>query len=201
MSIVPEIKARADIRDVWSALGGGQLRRGRGQAFWRGGDGYSVSLNPEKGLWHDFVTGEGGDVVALVQTIQQCDFKAALRWLADLIGLGIPELSQRRDNRPDFDNGPADLRWATWWKIAAEALAEQALEELGDAHPDRRGLTVLLSTIRIGDLSLVTEYREWRWRFPVLTHAMARAGQNLDACRQRRLMLWIGGYLDEPPGA
>jgi hypothetical protein len=49
----------------------------------------------------------------------------------------------------------------------------------------------LLSTIRIGDLSLVTEYREWRRRSPALTHAMARAGQRSNVRQQRRLAAFI----------
>ena len=55
---IAEIKRRADIRDVWSALGGPELRGNRGQAFWRGGDGYSVALDFEKGLWHDHRDGD-----------------------------------------------------------------------------------------------------------------------------------------------
>ena len=46
------------ITDVWAALGGGPLRQRRGQAFWRDGDGYNVSLNDDKGCWHDFRYGK-----------------------------------------------------------------------------------------------------------------------------------------------
>jgi len=52
---------------VWHALSGGELRGRRGVAFWRGGDGYSVSLNPERGTWYDFRDGIGGGVLALVE--------------------------------------------------------------------------------------------------------------------------------------
>jgi hypothetical protein len=35
-----------NIVEVWLALGGGPLRARRGKAFWRGGDSYSVSVDP-----------------------------------------------------------------------------------------------------------------------------------------------------------
>ena len=31
------------IEQIWRALGGGELRRGRGRAFWRNGDGYGAA--------------------------------------------------------------------------------------------------------------------------------------------------------------
>ena len=43
-----EIASGVRISDVWRALGGGELR-GRGQAFWRGGDGLSVAQSDTKG--------------------------------------------------------------------------------------------------------------------------------------------------------
>jgi hypothetical protein len=33
------------ISALWRALGGGELRHGRGRAFWRNGDGWSISLD------------------------------------------------------------------------------------------------------------------------------------------------------------
>jgi hypothetical protein len=197
---ITEIKRRADIRDVWSALGGGKLRGNRGRAFWRNGTGFNVALYPQTDTWHDFVTGDGGDVVALVETVQQCDFKAALRWLADFTGMGITELSRRPDTRPDTD-WPTDLRWATWWKMTAEILAEMALASLESWDPQRRAFTEFLRTIRLGDSSLVSEFRERRRRYPQLTAAMCHAGRLHDARVQRRLALWLRRYLDEPQSA
>jgi hypothetical protein len=77
------VSGLADVRilDVWGALGGNDLRRGRGRAFWRNGDGFNVSLDAKRGLWHDFVTGEGGGVAALVQAARGCDRREALQWL------------------------------------------------------------------------------------------------------------------------
>lgn len=78
-----EIIGRADIVDVWAALGGGDLRHGRGVAFWRGGDNLSVSIDAKKNCWYDFVAAEGGGILRLIEAVQGCDRLAALRWLAD----------------------------------------------------------------------------------------------------------------------
>jgi hypothetical protein len=187
---IPEIKRCANIGAVWLALGGGELRRGRGQAFWRDGDGYNVAINAERGTWHDFVSNEGGDVIALVETARGCDFRAAIGWLANFAGLSI---RTNNSNRPAADTDwPTDLKWATWWKISAELLAEWILEELPGNSPKRRGPTSLLATIRLGDgAALVNEYRDWRRREPQLTTAMAQAGRRSDARVQRRLAEWI----------
>jgi hypothetical protein len=71
------------ILDVWWALGGPELRHNRGRAFWRDGDGLNVSLDPDRNLWHDFVTQVGGGVLKLVQTVLGVDKAGALRWLEE----------------------------------------------------------------------------------------------------------------------
>jgi hypothetical protein len=77
MNRKPESLKRVPIFEVW--LGGRQLRHSRGQAFWRTGDGYSVSLNTEKGLCHAVVTREAdsGD--------QFRAFRDALEWLKERV--------------------------------------------------------------------------------------------------------------------
>lgn len=200
MASIAEIKARANIQHVWAALGGGELRGNRGQAFWRGGDGYSVALDPKRGLWHDFVAGEGGDVIALVEQVRECDFKAAAAWLADFTGMDLSGSPRRSDHRPDTD-WATDLRSATWWGRTAEMLAEQALEELPSWSSQRRGPTVLLQTLRLGDAVLVNEYREWRRRNPKFAAAMVHAGQRSEARLQRRLALWLRRYGDATEAA
>jgi hypothetical protein len=186
-----EIKARADIREVWRALGGPPLRRGRGIAFWRGGDGLSVSVDAKKGLWHDFVAGDGGDAIALVQTVQECSFNDAVAWLADFVGIRVGKTVGETNSFLRNTDWSTDLKWADWWSIAAEALAEETLEALPFSDPERRGVTAFLSAIRCDDATLVTEYREWRRSQPELTAAMAHAGRRSDARTQEKLAHWI----------
>jgi hypothetical protein len=184
------IKSRASILDVWSALGGAPLRHGRGVAFWRKvADGYNVSLDARQNLWHDFVTGEGGDVIALVETVRGCDFKQALQWLADHVGVNLSPVPGRRA-APSDPNWRVDLARAEWWLIAAVHLAEYTLDEiLPDAHAERQAQTQFLVSIRLGEASLVAQYRSFRECNPQLTAAMVLAGSRSEARSQRRVAL------------
>jgi hypothetical protein len=189
MGSLAEIKAAANIGAVWSALGGGKLHGNRSQAFWRNGDGYSVAIDADKGVWFDHASGVGGDVVELVRTVQQCTFADALKWLADLAGISVSS-TRRYDEKIDTDWN-ADLRRAIYWRAASRLLCEWELERMSPTDPERRGLTRLLSTIRLGDAALVAEYRAWRQHDPRMTTALVRCGRLHDARLQRRLALWI----------
>src|SRR5712692_4627635 len=88
-----EIISRISITEIYHALGGPPLRCRRGQAFWRGGDGYNVALDDRKTAFHDFARGEGGGVLDLIKLVHGGTNKDALRWLADFAGLPL-------DHRP-----------------------------------------------------------------------------------------------------
>ena len=75
------------ILNVWAALGGGELRNRRGRAFWRDGDGYSVTLDEVKNAWYDFRDGMGGGVLSLVETVGGYSRGEALTWLERNCGL------------------------------------------------------------------------------------------------------------------
>ena len=79
----------ASILSVWNALGGGELRHGRGRAWWRDGDGYNVSLEESKGTWYDHAHGQGGGILDLIQTVLGSDRRNAVRWLADDRGVNL----------------------------------------------------------------------------------------------------------------
>jgi hypothetical protein len=73
-----------------------------------------------------------------------------------------------------------------WWRVAAEVYAEDALAKLPEWHPERRVLTALLATIRLGPAALVNEYRAWRSDFPELVAAMTYGGRRSDARLQAK---------------
>jgi hypothetical protein len=96
---VNQIIFRQPISAIWQALGGDAPRRGRAPAFYRKGDNPgSVSLNDEKGCWHDFVTGNGGGVLDLVQLVRGGSRREAIRWLSELVGVPI-EVRPLRDRK------------------------------------------------------------------------------------------------------
>jgi hypothetical protein len=83
---------RSDIGAVWRALGGGELRHGRGRAFWRDGDGYNVALDDTTGYWRDFAWGEGGGIIALIERALGCSRTKAWQWLTAHHGVELDRL-------------------------------------------------------------------------------------------------------------
>lgn len=178
--------ASVRIAEVWHALGGGPLRGKRGKAFWRGGDGHNVALDPAKGTWHDFRDGHGGGVLTLVETALGCNRKSALRWLEENCGLDPARPSSPGESAYRFERDDAEH-----FGIAAQALAEEVLDKLDDCDPCRIYNTRLLGIIRAGGVALIEEYRAWRATHPELTGAMVRAGISSRARVQRRLALYL----------
>ena len=113
-----DVIGAASICEVWEALGGGPLRFGRGNAFWRGGDGYNVALDDAKGAWYDFAKNEGGGILDLVQKVTNCNRRQALGWLADSRGLPLDDYRFTQSERDD---------WAQRRRRAERAADELAL--------------------------------------------------------------------------
>jgi DNA primase len=59
----------------------------------------SFTVNRDKGVFHCFGCGVGGDVVKFVQLYQKCTFPEAVRYLAGRAALAIPELEGSADDR------------------------------------------------------------------------------------------------------
>ena len=125
---------RADIADVWTALGGSPLRHGRGVAFWRGGDGYNVSIDRDKGLWHDHVRGEGGGVLHLVERGNGCDRRTAIQWLADQQGFTLDDNRMSPSERREY----AERR--RWAEAEAKRLADWRERHIADLRKERNRL-------------------------------------------------------------
>lgn len=87
------------ILDVWRALGGEELRNGRGRAFWRDGDGLNVKVDSQHNRWFDFVFSEGGGILRLIEIALRCSKSAAIRWLADFSGVELDEETPERRRR------------------------------------------------------------------------------------------------------
>lgn len=60
----------------------------------------SFIVSPQKGIWHCFGCGLGGDIFAFIQKIESTDFKGALQLLAERAGVELrKESPARRDER------------------------------------------------------------------------------------------------------
>jgi hypothetical protein len=122
-----QLLEQARITQVWRALGGGEIRHGRGQAFWRNGDGYNVSLNDKIGAWHDFPTDDKGGILDLIRRVRGGSRAEAAHWLADLLGVRLdsgrlPQVARRRFAHAR-QHAPELARAAFfWWRARREEL-------------------------------------------------------------------------------
>lgn len=114
---VAEMVAIALISEVWRALGGGEIRRGQGQALWWGGDRWSVSLDDAAGLWYDYRAAIGGNVIDLIIHVNPgWTLPEAARWLAKFLGVALDEETDKNVNDSTADStiphhdGPLDIR-------------------------------------------------------------------------------------------
>lgn len=93
MDSVSEIKSRLNIEDVIGQYV--QLKRAgrnfKGLSPWTNEKSASFVVSPEKGIWHDFSSGKGGDVLSFVMEMDGLDFKGALEQLARKAGVDLEQ--------------------------------------------------------------------------------------------------------------
>jgi DNA primase len=61
----------------------------------------SFSLNAEKGLWHCYGCGKGGDLIKFVETMENVDFSGAIELLAKRAGIEVRESPGERRRRSE----------------------------------------------------------------------------------------------------
>ena len=93
MDAVAEVKSRLNIEDVVAEYV--QLKRSgrnfKGLSPWTNEKSASFIVSPEKGIWHDFSSGRGGDVLSFVMEMEGLDFKGALEQLARKAGVDLEQ--------------------------------------------------------------------------------------------------------------
>src|SRR5690349_7768371 len=92
-----EVRAKLDIEAVIGEYV--QLRRaGRN---WKGLSPFSEEktpsffVRPEKGIWHDFRSNQGGDVFSFIMQVEGLDFRGALEHLARKAGVDLSQYEQK----------------------------------------------------------------------------------------------------------
>jgi DNA primase len=98
MDAVEEIKSRLNIEDVIGEYV--QLKRAgrnfKGLSPFTSEKSPSFMVSPEKGIWHDFSSGKGGNVFSFIMEVEGLDFKETLELLARKAGV---DLDQFRGSR------------------------------------------------------------------------------------------------------
>ena len=94
--IKEEIKARLNVEDVVGQYI--ELKRtGRtlkGRSPWGVDKTPSFMVSPEKGIWHDFSAGKGGDIFTFIMEVEGITFREALEKLAAQAGVELKKYSQ-----------------------------------------------------------------------------------------------------------
>ena len=127
---------RASILSVWSALGGGSLRHGRGAAFWRDGNSNNIALDESKGCWFDHAHGKGGGILDLIQTALVCDRRESLRWLAGHLNVSLDNQPLSRTEKREY------AQWRSLAEFRAKDLTKWRRDILKGLRVDRNRLYV-----------------------------------------------------------
>lgn len=90
-----EIKSRLAVEDVVGQYV--ELRRAgrtlKGHSPWGVDKTPSFMVSPEKGIWHDFSAGKGGDIFTFVMEVEGISFREALEKLAEKAGVDLSRYS------------------------------------------------------------------------------------------------------------
>lgn len=92
-----EIRVRLDIE----AVVGEYVQLKRAGRNWKGLSPFSEEktpsfiVSPEKGIWHDFSSNQGGDVFSFVMLVEGLDFRGALEHLARKAGVELEDYEQK----------------------------------------------------------------------------------------------------------
>lgn len=90
-----EIKSRLAVEDVVGQYV--ELRRAgrtlKGHSPWGVDKTPSFMVSPEKGIWHDFSAGKGGDIFSFIMEVEGISFREALEKLAQQAGVDLSRYS------------------------------------------------------------------------------------------------------------
>lgn len=91
-----EIKARLPVEDVVGEYI--ELKRAgrtlKGRSPWGVDKTPSFMVSPDKGIWHDFSAGKGGDIFSFVMEVEGISFREALEKLAEKAGVELKQFSK-----------------------------------------------------------------------------------------------------------
>lgn len=197
--------AQTSIVSVWQALGGGEIRRGRGQAWWRRGDGWTVALDDERGTWFDHRDASGGGVLDLIRHLRGGSRAESLRWLAGWRGVrvdGDSPLSreERRRYAQARQDAPALARAAELWWIERRAHLERAKADAladGDDAALAKAAREHCLLGRLSGVGVVRVYLRARQADPTGTAALVAEGAEWERTARHIVALLVAGSATE----
>ncbi len=129
-----EVKSKLNIEDVIAEYV--QLKRAgrnfKGLSPFSSEKTPSFVVSPEKGIWHDFSSGKGGDIFTFVQEVEGLDFRGALEMLARKAGVDLDQFKSTttQAGNKNKSRALAALELATKFYQTQLAANKPALEYL-----------------------------------------------------------------------
>ena len=138
-AVIDEVRLRGDLVEIVAEHT--RLKRAgrtfRGPCPLHGGEGPNFSVDPDKGFFHCFVCGEGGDIFAFPMKHLGMNFLESVRYVAERAGVAIPD---PEENRPEDDPNralyEANEFAADWYRRQLAGEAGRAARE----YLNRRGI-------------------------------------------------------------
>lgn len=131
---VQEIKEKLSIVDVV----GSYVKLTKAGKYWKGLSPFnkektpSFFVSPDRGFYHCFSSGKGGDIFTFIQEMEGLDFKGALRLLAEKAGVTIEyESREKADEKEKLFHVLKDARVFYKETLAKQKDAQQYLKERG----------------------------------------------------------------------
>lgn len=146
-----EVKSRINIEDVVGEYV--QLKRAgrnfKGLSPWTNEKSPSFIVSPEKQIWHDFSSGNGGDVLSFVMEMEGLDFRGALEMLARKAGIDLEQFDggKNRGNSQLKNRALQILELATKFYQKQITANREALEYL---LSERKFTKQILIDFRLG---------------------------------------------------
>lgn len=170
------------ILDVWKRLGGGPVKHGRAQAWWRDSKDWNIAIDAEKDVWYDHAHARGGRAVSLVMALRGCNSGDAGRWLREEFG-PTPEsytVTGVQPHRPDPVSAAQEAYQAEAFATAMGWLIQRKLE-LNHSYLD--GPRHDHAVLRIARLSRqVVRMKEWNRPYTLrVLHRLRRRAPDLVA--------------------
>src|SRR5690606_744529 len=118
-SVVEEVRNRADLVEIVAEQT--PLKRSgrtfRGPCPLHRGEGPNFSVDPSRNIYKCFVCGESGDLFSFPMKLFGMSFTEAVRWVAERVGVEIPEPDRRREEvDPDAELHEANAFAAEWFR-------------------------------------------------------------------------------------
>lgn len=162
------IRDRVSARDAAIALGIRVNRSGRCQCPIHHGQDYNMMLYQDNRGWFCHRCKSGGDVIRLVERVNQCSFPEAVEWLNSTFALGLPL------DREESPEERRDSEVARKQRQIERELKQAIRDELFETYLNAGDVVMRLERDK-DDYRPRTAYEEWKPEFVTALRLLTEA--------------------------